>query len=161
MHYWIDGYNLLFHISSSKASFRKKREDLIIELNTQATRLNIQITIIFDAFDKEKNLDMRTHYGDLEIIYSTSKQTADESILDSIERSRSPSNICVVTADNDLARKAKALKANILSLKEFLGFLKKREKKATQNSLEWMDSPKEISRLLNIFERKLKEKPQP
>ncbi len=126
----------------------------------QAQALGIAITVVFDAFDKEKNLDMRTHYKDLEIIYATSKQTADEAILDTLERSKSPSNICVVTSDNDLARKAKVLKASILSLKDFLEFLRKRHKKESQREVDWKDSPKEISRLLQIFEEKLSKSPK-
>ncbi len=159
MRYWIDGYNLLFRLPLTKESLEAKRKRVILDLNEQAELLGLDITLVFDAFDKTRSLDLRSHYQALEIIYTTSKQTADESILDSIECSRHPEKICVVTSDKDLARKSKVLRANTLSLKEFFHFIFKRQKKAAASSfVECKDSPREIDRLLKIFEKKLDEK---
>jgi uncharacterized protein len=158
MRYWIDGYNLLFRLPLTKESLANKRKRVILDLNEQAELLSLDITIIFDAEDQERNLDRRSHYRSLEIIYSTSKQTADESILDSIECSYHPEKICVVTSDKDLSYKAKVLRANTLSLKEFFLFIAKKQKKKSATSyIECTDSPREIARLLKIFEKKLEE----
>lgn len=160
MHYWIDGYNLLFRLSLAKGTLEKKRQDLILELNRQATTLNLQITVVFDSSDKERVLDTRSHYDALELIYTTSRKTADDSILDSVEFSSYPEDICVVTCDKDLARKAKALKANILSLEDFFAFLSRRQDKNQRiinESIECVESPRELSRLLSIFEKKFLE----
>ena len=160
MHYWIDGYNLLFRLSTVKGTLEKKRQDLILELNEQAKTLNLQTTVVFDSSDKGRVLDTRSHYDALEIIYTTSKKTADDSILDSVEFSSYPEDICVVTCDKDLARKAKALKANTLSLEDFFKLLTKRQNKKQrelESSLECVESPRELSRLLSIFEKKFLE----
>lgn len=156
MHYWIDGYNLLFRLPLSKGTLEKRRKDLILELNTQATSLNLQITLVFDSSDKERVLDTRSHYDALEIIYTTSRKTADDSILDSVEFSSYPEDICVVTCDKDLARKAKALRANILALDDFFTLITKRQsrnERIINDAFEWTESPREISRLLSIFEK--------
>ncbi len=158
MRYWIDGYNLLFRLPLTKESLENKRKRVILDLNEQAELLGLEITVIFDAADQTRSLDRRSHYYALEIIYSTSKQTADESILDSVECSFHPEKICVVTSDKDLSRKAKALRANTLSLKEFFLFIaKKQKKKKAASHIECADSPKEIERLLKIFEKKLED----
>ena len=115
------------------------------------------ITVVFDAFDRDRNLDARSNYQALEIIYTTSKQTADESILESIEHTRHPEKICVVTSDKDLARKAKVRRANTLSLKEFFHFIHKRQKRKTSTPIECKESPREIERLRKIFEKRLRE----
>ena len=160
MHYWIDGYNLLFRLPVAKGPLEKKRQSLILELNTQATTLNLQITVVFDSSTKERILDTRSHYDALEIIYTSSKKTADDSILDSVEFSSYPEDICVVTCDKDLARKAKALRANTLSLDAFFKLITKRQNKKQrelEDAFECLESPREISRLLSIFEKKFTE----
>ena len=120
MHYWIDGYNLLFQLPSSKGSFEIKRQKLILDLNSQAKSLSIQTTVVFDSSEKDRDLNTRSHYEALEIIYTSSKKTADDFILDSVEFSSHPEEMCIVTSDKDLARKSRALRANTLSLEGFL-----------------------------------------
>jgi predicted RNA-binding protein with PIN domain len=161
MHYWIDGYNLLFalleNLAPTKASFERRREHLITELKNQAEALSLQLTVVFDS-SKEENLDTRHYCGYLKIIYTRGKETADELILEAIECSRSPTEICVITADKPLAKKARALKAETKSLEDFLSFLSKKHSQQKQRkSTDFADSPQEITRLLTIFEKKLKE----
>ena len=157
MRYWVDGYNLLFRLPLSKESLQTKRERIIYELNEKSSELHLEITLVFDAFDRDRNLDSRSHYDFLEIIYTTSKETADESILESIEHIKNPSTICVVTSDKGLSRKAKNLGANAISLKEFFTLLEKKTKKKERPTPAFQESPKEIERLRKIFEKKLEE----
>jgi predicted RNA-binding protein with PIN domain len=157
MRYWIDGYNLLFKLPALKGSLEEKRRALIIELNRQAKHLNLQITVVFDAADPHRSLDLISHYDALEIIYTTSRSTADESILHAIETTKNPINLCIVTSDKDLAHKAKNLGAQTLSLADFLKRLAKKQKNKRAKPPVSQDSPRQIERLTKIFEKKLQE----
>ena len=154
MHYWIDGYNLLFYLPKTNGSFEEKRRVLISQINEQAKLLSLQSTIVFDASDPSQKHDSRSHYDCLEIVYTHAKKSADDAILEAVEFSRNRANLCVVSSDKGLSLKAQALGAQILSLPEFLFFLfKKHKKKAFNQISEYQDSPKEIERLLKIFSK--------
>lgn len=160
MHYWIDGYNLLFYLPKarhSKTSFEEKRRALILEINKQALDLSIQITLVFDASDQKATHDSRSHYDSLEIIYTHPKKSADEAILEAVKLHKRPSTLCVVTSDKDLSSKACYLGAVTLSLPEFLHFLSKKQhvkKVASHNpELEFKESAQEFERLLRLFSR--------
>lgn len=153
MHYWIDGYNLLFRLPKSKGSFEEKRRILISQINLQAKTLSLSATIVFDASDPSQKYDTRGHYDSIEIIYTHPKKSADDAILEAVEISRKRADQCVVTSDKGLGLKAKALGAQILSLSDFLNFLQKKHFKCTAalQDREFKDSPREIERLLRIF----------
>ena len=152
MHYWIDGYNLLFHLPKTEDSFEEKRRILIFKINEQIKKFSLTATVVFDASDPSQNFDTRSHYDSLEIIYTHPKKSADDAILEAIELSKNPSLLCVVSSDKGLCLKAKALGSNTLSLPEFLHFLSKKHKRKTSNvHMEYQDSPQEIARLLKIF----------
>lgn len=157
MHYWIDGYNLLFKLPDLKGSLEEKRRALIIELNRQAKHLLLQITVVFDATDPTRPLDFLSHYDAIEIIYTTSRSTADESILQTVEQARNPLDLCIVTSDKDLSHKAKNLGAQTLSLANFLKRIAKKQKNKRTSPTVSQDSPKQIDRLTKIFEQRLKE----
>lgn len=158
MHYWIDGYNLLFFLPKTPGSFEEKRRFLVSQIEKQVERLSLIVTIVFDASDPSQNHNTRTHLRSLEIVYTHPKKSADDSILEAVELSQTPSQICVVTSDKGLSSKAKALGAQILPLSEFLLFLQKRHKKKIQSKdFHFQDSPREIERLLEIFSKPSKD----
>src|SRR3989339_1253050 len=148
MHYWIDGYNLLFRLPKSKGSFEEKRRILILQINEQVKNLSLSATIVFDASDPSQNYDTRSHYDSLEIIYTHPKKSADDSILEAVELSKQRSRHCVVSSDKGLLLKAKALGSEILSLSDFLLFLQKKQLKCTAalQSDEFRESPREMAR---------------
>jgi predicted RNA-binding protein with PIN domain len=152
MQYWIDGYNLIFKLPDLKGSLEEKRRVVIKELNAQARRLSLEITVVFDAQDPARSLDHICHYDALAIIYTTSHQTADESILQMIANSRTPLDFCIVTSDKDLAHKASLLGAQTLSLANFWKRIKKKQKYGSY--VDCRDSPREIARLEKIFEER-------
>jgi predicted RNA-binding protein with PIN domain len=154
MHYWIDGYNLLFRFSKASGSFEDKRRSLIFSINEQIKTLSLTATLVFDASDPLQPLDRRTHYDSLEIIYTPFQKSADDVILEAVEISSQPSNLCVVSSDKPLCAKARALGASTLSLSEFLFFLSKRGKRKKIERCDFQDSPQEIARLLKIFTEK-------
>lgn len=154
MQYWIDGYNLLFKIPRLHGTLEEKRRQLILDLNDLAKKAQLSFVLVFDANDKDRSLDSRSNYDALEIIYTTSKKTADEAILERVEAVRHPATVCVVSSDKGLTSQVKALGAQVLSLSEFCLFLDKKrlQKQKGRSSTECQESPKETARLLKIFE---------
>ncbi len=152
MQYWIDGYNLLFYLPKIPGSFQERRRFLISLIEKQAEKLSLRITIVFDASDPSQDQDTRAHLQTLEIIYTHPKKSADDAILEALEFSKSPSQICVVTSDNGLSKKALAMGAKIFTISDFLLFLQKKHKrKNAYNNFSFQESPREIERLLKIF----------
>jgi len=159
MHYFVDGYNLLFKMLSKKKSLEANRSAIIYTINEISLNLHLQITLVFDAtFQKERLGMVRTHYDALEIIYTADKD-ADSYILEEIEYAKSPSQITVVTSDRELAHKANQLGAHSQSISQFIAWLnhkKAKQKSRLSKPLAFKDSNSQIERLLKIFEEKLK-----
>lgn len=156
MHYYIDGYNFLFRVSKKKLPLEKKRDLILITLNEELEKLRLNTTIVFDSSDGLRDHASRGHLDALEIVYTTKNESADEYIFKAIENAAHPQNETVVTSDRELAGKCKQLRAKILSIEQFLSFIKKKKDQKRRSSpiKAFRDSDKEIERLLKIFENK-------
>ena len=114
------------------------------------------MTLVFDASDPSQKFETRSHFDSLEIIYTCSKKTADTLILEKVEQSKKPNFFCVVSSDKDLSSKARALRAEALSLPSFLELLFKKQKSSFQETFskgDFIESPQEIERLLKLFSK--------
>lgn len=136
MHYYIDGYNLLFRILKAGDEVRKQREEITLELEKKIRILDLDVTLVFDSHYQEGE-STRSHFKSLEIIFTAQHETADEFILHELKNSKSPSQQMVVTSDKQLARLCKLRLAQTQSVEEFFSFLEKRYKnKLRQKRLE-------------------------
>jgi len=102
MHYYIDGYNMLFRSNQSFKELQKEREFLLEELNQKASLLNLNISIIFDAAYQLGGRS-RSHFDALEIIYTAHGETADQYLVEMTRYLANPRQIIVVTSDKILA----------------------------------------------------------
>lgn len=134
MHYYIDGYNLLFRIQYPGVSFTTKREQLIAELGDLFHFLSINATLVFDSQYQEGE-SSRSHYHHVEIVYTNSGETADDRIISEIQLARYE-RITVVTSDKKLAWFARRCNASTESVEQFLGWLKKRYKNKQRPKLK-------------------------
>lgn len=159
MIYLIDGYNLLFRVFHSEKKFETQR-DLVIEfLQEKASFLNLNIYLIFDGYKKDQDLSGRAYYDHLKVIYTPKGQTADDYILEQIFLSKTPSKIIVISSDKALIQKSKQMQAQAKSIDTFLDWLYKKENKMKKTHIteeEFIDTKKNIQRLLKIFEEKMK-----
>jgi len=129
MHYYIDGYNLLFRaLGPSLDNLKYHRKALISSLNTKIASLKLEVTIVFDS-QYLAGEGSRSHYKHLEICFTPLGVTADEYILQELEFCSAPQREVVITSDRDLAYKARTYSASTESVEEFLGWLNKRYKK--------------------------------
>lgn len=130
MHYYIDGYNLLFRSHSGNVDandFRSCRESLIDILNAKIAGLKLHVTVVFDS-QYIPGEGSRSHFKHLEILYTPSGMTADDFILRELQFCPAPERKIVITSDKLLAAKARHCNARTESIDEFLGWLNKRHK---------------------------------
>jgi uncharacterized protein len=158
VHYYIDGYNLLFRLLSKKGSLQSERAEVISLLNELASQLRLNITVVFDA-PLQREMVVRTHFDALEIVYTAEKQSADDYIIEEMNHASSPSQETVVTSDRELASHCKALGAHVQNIESFFSWIKRKKehKRRSHPSLQkiFQDSPSHIERLLKIFEKRL------
>ncbi len=163
MRYLIDGYNLLFRIAKPGSALEKKRESLIVELNRVISDFKLKVIVVFDGSHPGLSHVMRHHFDALEIIYTYQNLSADEYIIEEVHSTRRPEEILVITSDRGLSQTCKNLGAKTQSIETFISslkkknFRKKKKQKETASEASFKDSSAEITRLLAIFEKKLKE----
>lgn len=133
MHYYVDGYNLLFRSSSGVTELRKQRDMIISELVDQVVLLQLDITLVFDS--SRIGESTRGHFGPLEVVYTALGDSADTYIIDELQSLRERCQETVVTSDKTLAEHARRLGAKAMSIESFLLWIRarsrnKRRKKA-------------------------------
>jgi len=157
MHYWIDGYNLLFRITKNYRDMKQNERKLLAALNQSILLLRYQATVVFDGREKDPPEALRRNFDALALIYTPHHQTADNYILEAVADSPDPSQETVVSSDYELLGKAKQRGAKIQTVEEFISKLvKKKQKKKIVSEKEFQESSSEIKRLLKIFEDKLR-----
>lgn len=122
MHYYIDGYNLLFRMTQFDKGLQAERENLLQDLNQKISLLKLDVSIVFDAAFQTGGRS-RTHLDALEILYTGEGETADEYILDVLSQTPNPRQEIVVTSDKILAAQVRHLSAKVEAVEEFMRWL--------------------------------------
>ncbi len=158
MRYLVDAYNLLFRTRKKKAPLEQYRQSFIEDLNEIISKLNLQVTLIFDGAEEHLRLPSRGHFETLEIIYTNKGQTADEYIFDEVAIAKSPAQLTIVSNDRELTGRCRQHRAKTLTIDEFLHFLSKKKaknKRLTRTPKSFRETDPEIARLLVIFEKRM------
>jgi predicted RNA-binding protein with PIN domain len=153
MHYYVDGYNLLFRLGGlfEKKSLEISRACLISHLDNLAKLLNLECTIVFDAAFQSNELS-RGHFGSLEIIFTAKDETADSHLIEIFDAIEKPGLAVCVTSDRELKSRAKMRHIRTLSCEEFLSSLhkkaakKKKKEKIPTPQIEEKIPPRRIQR---------------
>ncbi|KAG6558733.1 YacP-like NYN domain [Candidatus Rhabdochlamydia oedothoracis] len=157
MRYFVDGYNLLFYLTKKRTPLRQYRHELISYFANSISSF-LDIVLVFDGSDPHEKHSTKHHISQLEIIYTPLSITADFYIFEEIQLHKKPAHTTVVSNDQELIKRCRALRAKTLSLTDFLSYVaKKNEKQKRSIETSVQETPQEISRLLKIFEKKLKE----
>jgi uncharacterized protein len=127
MHYYIDGYNLLFRIMHAGEDLKKQRKVIIENLHEIISVLGLDVSIVFDSQYHEGE-DTRSHWDQLEILFTSKGETADEFILQAIKRAPNPAKETVVTSDKKLAWLARRRLVKTETVEQFISWLNKRYK---------------------------------
>jgi predicted RNA-binding protein with PIN domain len=161
MHFFIDGYNLLFFHLTPDENLKKTREELIQLLDKKLKALNIKATLIFDGFNQIESAGERQYFDALTVVFSPRSETADEYILEHVSSAKKPNEITVITGDKKLAQAIRNLGAHCKTPKVFLKEIAKKqlqkENSETKSQTELEETRENIERLLNLFEKRLQE----
>jgi hypothetical protein len=155
MHYWIDGYNLLFRITKNYRAMKQNERKLLAALNRSVTDRKYQVTVVFDGREKDPPEALRRNLDSLALIYTPHHQTADDYILEAIGDAAHPAHEVVVSSDLELLRKAKQRGAKVLTIEEFLSQLVRKKGKRRSPEKVFQETSSELQRLLKIFEERL------
>jgi len=141
MHYFIDGYNLLFRTlrAGDGDDLANQRRQIIHDLSQKVEILNLDVTLVFDSQYQNSDSE-RTHYNHLEIQYTSQGETADEFILSALKRDAHPQKHTVITSDKPLAWLSRRHSAKSESVEEFTAWLNKRFKNKLRHSKEEKDA---------------------
>lgn len=135
MHFYIDGYNLLFRLLHPGEELQKVRDQIKEDLAKKINLLEMDATLVFDSHYQEEGLSS-VHIQRLKVVYTAKGETADEFILHEIKDSKSPQNITVITSDKKLAWLCRRRLANTESVENFIVLLNKRYKNKVKPKIQ-------------------------
>ncbi len=127
MHYFIDGYNLMFRMGAGD-NLRSEREKIISQLFEKIELLQLNVSLIFDS-QYQEGLGTRSHIDFMEICFTDEGETADDYIINELQSSQNPREEIVVTSDNNLAWRARRMHAKTEHVEEFMRWLDHRYRK--------------------------------
>ena len=157
MHYLVDGYNLLFQLTSCFCNLQKERKTVLSLLFHYLSPVKNKVTIVFDSKENHDYHAETDYLKELIVVYTYRGQSADAYILERIELSKQPQEITVISNDRSLTAQARGLQAQSLTVSSFLSRIKNQKtkrKKAKETLADFSDSPAQIERLLKLFEQR-------
>ncbi len=120
LHYILDGYNIIKQIPAYSFKGLKEGRDSLVSLiemyRPQGSDKNL-VTIVFDGqadvfYPQKPN-------PHCQVVFST-HQSADDKIRQIVDKSKSKSQMIVVTDDKELRFSVRAIGAKVMNVKEFL-----------------------------------------
>lgn len=138
MHYYIDGYNIIFRVLHVSESLQLQREALIYDLSYKADLFDLDLTVVFDSHYQEGDRDL-SHFDRLKIVYTSKGESADDYIIKAVKHSVTPKQEVVITSDNHLAWKIRSLGGKAEPAEEFMERLQRRFK----NHIEGIEESEE------------------
>ena len=105
MRYIIDGYNFLFSTQETKGSLEMQRTTLIENLHDFALHTKATVEIVFDSsYEHGRYLPRFMTSEEVEVVFAPCDITADEYIVECIERDSARHTYHVFTNDKQLRR---------------------------------------------------------
>jgi predicted RNA-binding protein with PIN domain len=157
VHYWIDGYNLLFRLTKDYKTMRAQERSILLALNQAISHFKYSVTIVLDGREKDPPEAIRRNLDSLALIYTPHYQTADDYILEAIAASSHPEKEMVISSDLELLSRAKQRGAHGQTIEQFLAKLTRKKKKTSPApDKEFHETSADFDRLLKEFERRLK-----
>lgn len=126
MHYYIDGYNLIFRSFGDSKDLKVRRQHFIEKINDRVEGINLTITIVFDS-QYQGGEGTRAHFYNLEIVFTEKNETADELILKIVKSKENPQDVVVVTSDKQLALSVRRHAAKVETGEHFLKWLESKK----------------------------------
>lgn len=121
----IDGYNLMFaprkrtttKLSAKQAEAQRKR--LISRLNAYRAAASEEVTVVFDGGKGDWSMRRVEKEGEIEVIYSSGFESADDEITRLVRAYPDPRRVLVVSSDVELRRAVGKLGAKVVRSTDF------------------------------------------
>ena len=133
---------------------KEQERSLLEKLYQTMTQLNSPMTVVFDGREKDPPEALRRNLRSMNIVYTPTRQTADDYILEMLEHVKNPDFEIVISSDRELLRKAKQKGARTQTIEEFLKSISKKKSVPTDEKKQTKESSAEFERLLKIFEKR-------
>lgn len=143
-HVLIDGNNLLFAMRSHAPVPAVGRETLVRIVERWARRGDDEVTVVFDGPDPPRGLLQQMASRRIAVRFSA-PQTADDIIVDMMERARRPDEIRVVTGDTAIKKVAAYRRCKHIEAVAFVRELFAPEKKPAPDVQAPDEKPSELS----------------
>lgn len=153
--YLIDGHNLIGQLPDLSLTDPNDEAKLVQKLNGFAARHKKRITVIFDSGLPGGKSRLSTHQ--VEVVFATSRSSADDVMTARIRRARDPGQWVIVSNDHAVINAARARRMTVLTSAEFAPLLRPPPKQKTgghQDAGEAADvyvPPEEVEAWLKIF----------
>lgn len=134
---------------------KEQERSLLQKLYLTMTQLNSPMTVVFDGREVDPPEALRKNLKAMNIVYTPTRQTADDYILEMLEHAKNPAQETVISSDRDLLRKAKQIGARTQTIEEFLKKISRKSISADDEKKQLKESSAEFERLLKIFETNL------
>jgi len=159
---FVDAYNLLYSDKGltelADVDLKRARQRLIKHIAAYAGPRKVSITLVFDG-SREVASEAEMTAGRIKIIYSSPPASADDLIVDELDRLRPPRGTTVVTSDNELAARCRMRGAEVVASDKFWLRLQKAEAPDHQpGEKPKAISSEELAEWMEIFSREDKGK---
>jgi rRNA-processing protein FCF1 len=144
MPYFLDGNNLIGHARGTARPSEEDRRALIAEVSDRLRATRAKAVLFFDGSGER-----RSSLGNLSIRESGTER-ADDVIVREIGRDRESREITVVTADRELARRARDAGASVIGPEDFWSRFGARAREAREARSE--QAAVDVEEWLRFFE---------
>ncbi len=118
MPYLIDGHNLIAQTPGLSLDDPDDEARLVLALRRFSARKRQKITVVFDhGMPGGWSRDLST--GPVQVVFAGSHTNADRVIIERIREAKVPTNIKVVSSDNEIRRAAQARRCEAISSQDF------------------------------------------
>lgn len=150
MIYFIDGYNFIFATDKEKSPIEVSRAEVLEDISEKSA--DVKVVVVFDAYNDSKEMS-RFDYKNIEVIYTSPGQTADEFFLEQVSFTKNLEQMTIVSNDRKLLKELALLRANTMSFSSFF----KKIKKLKSKELEKPESSQFGSKDYEYYLKKFKE----
>jgi predicted RNA-binding protein with PIN domain len=120
----IDGYNVIMARLGTADGLEKARERLVRRIAEKNKEPDHSVLVVFDGDDITPDHAHRMNHPNVGVLFSRPPMDADMLIVKLVESRKNDVLVEVVTSDSELAEKAGAFKAKVISAESFWAFLK-------------------------------------
>ncbi|MEI6845998.1 MAG: NYN domain-containing protein [Candidatus Firestonebacteria bacterium] len=141
----VDGYNVMrstaFADDFDFKILKNQREKFLSLLSDYAGRVKHRVIAVFDGTGSGEVLGNSENFGNLEVVYSSGGETADEVIKKMAAEASNPKDIIVVSSDKEIVYYVKRCGAGTVPAKELYSKIRQKSapEKGEYNDAEYIE----------------------